>query len=356
VADLWLYWQARGHLGEGRHWLAVLLPLAPRDEAITARALWVAGYLAVSQGDAGAGAALLDEALLLAREMRNRQIEAFALQYLGLAALFRLDWSKAAALLQQSVEVHEEVGEAAGAFALADLGIVEAMQGAFQKASDLLETSLRMSVGGGDEWTQAHALWALGLVALRLGHHGLARDRLRSGLRLFGRIDERTGIARAVVVLAAVSTAQARYEEAATLLGAALALYESIPAPVPAPITELVEASTTAARSKLAPPLFESAHEAGGRMSRAEATAFALGESAPAAAPPVGRTSDLTRRELEVASAVAEGLTNRQIARRLVIAETTVETHVTHVMNKLGLDSRSQIARWVHLRLLPGQP
>jgi non-specific serine/threonine protein kinase len=90
-------------------------------------------------------------------------------------------------------------------------------------------------------------------------------------------------------------------------------------------------------------------------MSRAEAIGYALGESAPAAASPVSRTSDLTPREFEVASAVAEGLANRQIARRLVIAETTVESHVTHVMNKLGLDSRSQIARWVHLRLLPGQ-
>jgi predicted ATPase/DNA-binding NarL/FixJ family response regulator len=356
VADLWLYWQARGHLAEGRHWLAALLPLTPTPDAKRARALWVAGYLAVSQGDAGAGTALLDEALLLAREMGDRQIEGFALQYLGLAALFRLDWLQAAALLQQSVEVHEEVGEPAAAFALADLGIVEAMQGAFQKASRLLEASLQMSVARGDQWTQAHALWALGLVAWRLGHYGLARNRLRSGLRLFGRIDERIGIARAVVLLAAVSTAEARYDEAATLLGAALALYESIPASVPALVTELVEASMTAARSQLAPPVFESAYEAGGRMSRAEAIAYALGEPSPTAAPAASRTSDLTRRELEVASAVAEGLTNRQIARQLVIAETTVESHVTHVMNKLGLDSRTQIARWVHLRLLPGQP
>lgn len=54
----------------------------------------------------------------------------------------------------------------------------------------------------------------------------------------------------------------------------------------------------------------------------------------------------LTRRESEVATLVGEGLTNRQIARRLTISERTAESHVQHVLTKLGFSSRSQIAVW----------
>jgi DNA-binding CsgD family transcriptional regulator len=58
------------------------------------------------------------------------------------------------------------------------------------------------------------------------------------------------------------------------------------------------------------------------------------------------RGPGLTRRESEVAALVGEGLTNRQIARRLTISERTAESHVQHVLMKLGFSSRSQIAVW----------
>ena len=55
----------------------------------------------------------------------------------------------------------------------------------------------------------------------------------------------------------------------------------------------------------------------------------------------------LSPREHEVASLVAEGLTNRDIARRLFISERTAEYHVEQIRNKLGFRNRSQIAAWV---------
>ncbi|MEU6141606.1 AAA family ATPase [Streptomyces sp. NPDC047081] len=54
----------------------------------------------------------------------------------------------------------------------------------------------------------------------------------------------------------------------------------------------------------------------------------------------------LTPREEEVAALVMEGLSNRQIADRLVLSERTAENHVTHILTKLGFDSRAQIAAW----------
>jgi DNA-binding NarL/FixJ family response regulator len=55
----------------------------------------------------------------------------------------------------------------------------------------------------------------------------------------------------------------------------------------------------------------------------------------------------LTRRERDVASLIAAGRSNREIARELVISEGTVEVHVKHILNKPAFRSRSQVAVWV---------
>jgi len=57
-------------------------------------------------------------------------------------------------------------------------------------------------------------------------------------------------------------------------------------------------------------------------------------------------TAPLSQREWEVAFLIAEGLSNNEIAERLVIAVRTAEAHVTHVLAKLALRSRSQVAVW----------
>jgi DNA-binding CsgD family transcriptional regulator len=59
-----------------------------------------------------------------------------------------------------------------------------------------------------------------------------------------------------------------------------------------------------------------------------------------------GRPAALSPREAEVAKLVAEGLTNRQIAERLVISERTAQNHVQHILTKLGFATRSQIVAW----------
>jgi DNA-binding NarL/FixJ family response regulator len=58
----------------------------------------------------------------------------------------------------------------------------------------------------------------------------------------------------------------------------------------------------------------------------------------------------LSRRELDVAMLVSQGLSNRSIAERLHLSERTAESHVKNICDKLGFNSRSQVAAWVAAR------
>jgi len=55
----------------------------------------------------------------------------------------------------------------------------------------------------------------------------------------------------------------------------------------------------------------------------------------------------LAKREVEVARLVADGLSNKQIGARLFISERTVDSHLRSILDKLGFNSRAQIAGWV---------
>jgi non-specific serine/threonine protein kinase len=84
-------------------------------------------------------------------------------------------------------------------------------------------------------------------------------------------------------------------------------------------------------------------------MSLEQAMAYALDGTSVAARreiSPEHPVVPLSRREFEVATLLARGLTNREIARELTITEGTAGVHVVHILNKLGLHSRWQVADW----------
>jgi DNA-binding NarL/FixJ family response regulator len=102
-------------------------------------------------------------------------------------------------------------------------------------------------------------------------------------------------------------------------------------------------------------PEFQRAWATGLALPTDEALALATAaDSAPAAAP--GRAGEpLSHREREVSTLVARGLTNRRIGTELSITEKTVASHIAHIMTKLGMRSRAQIAVWaVEQGLGPG--
>jgi DNA-binding NarL/FixJ family response regulator len=77
-----------------------------------------------------------------------------------------------------------------------------------------------------------------------------------------------------------------------------------------------------------------------------EAVALAFGTATPRSASPSG----LSARELEVVRLVADGLANKAIGSRLHLSVRTVESHVRHVLQKVGLENRTQLATWARER------
>ena len=85
----------------------------------------------------------------------------------------------------------------------------------------------------------------------------------------------------------------------------------------------------------------------GSRLDREDAIALAFGTAASRPVP----VSGLSGREQEVARLVADGLANKTIAAQLHLSVRTVESHIRHVLTKLGLSNRTQLATWARDRL-----
>jgi non-specific serine/threonine protein kinase len=155
---------------------------------------------------------------------------------------------------------------------------------------------------------------------------------------------------------------------AARLFGAAEALRERVGAAPHPPWRAEHERWMATAWVELGEEAFAAAWAEGRALSLDQAIADALAAAAPvtadapatagAAAPPRpspgAGPGGLSPRELEVTLLIARGHTNRQIAEALVIAEWTVDTHVRHILNKLGFRSRAQVAAWATERGLGG--
>ena len=107
--------------------------------------------------------------------------------------------------------------------------------------------------------------------------------------------------------------------------------------------------ATTSVTAALGPSKFGTEFKAGQQLSRDAATRLALPETAPpaVAGSDHGSGGVLRQRETEVARLVADGLSNKGIGARLFISERTVESHVRGILNKLGFNSRAQIAGWM---------
>ena len=103
-----------------------------------------------------------------------------------------------------------------------------------------------------------------------------------------------------------------------------------------------------ALRERLGADAFVAAWESGSALPPDEAVRLALAphEDAAPTAPVALPADELSPRQREVVQLITQGLSNKKIAEALFISERTADTHVEHILRKLGLRSRAQVAAW----------
>jgi non-specific serine/threonine protein kinase len=248
--------------------------------------------------------------------------------------------------------LHREADDQIGAAqALMAIGYMHLYSGEPRAAEDRFAECARVCQGGGNVWYQTYAQWGLATVRWLLADRDGAVAQVSAALSTMRDLDDPIGVALCLDTLSWAAAGQRQAVRALTLLSAVDAAWSAIQVGLPNTLREQHDAAVATARAAASESACQAATEKGAAMSQAEAVAFALGESRPPASP-AGLLHDqgrphLTGREQEVAALIAQGMTNSEIAAALVISARTVETHVQHIMNKLGCGARAQIAAWV---------
>ncbi|HLW59489.1 MAG TPA: tetratricopeptide repeat protein [bacterium] len=387
------FWFMRGYFAEGREWLegalaATRAPLLPER----AWALCGAGMFAWRLGDV-TGKGLLQDALVLFRQLQDPPGTAYALHHLahvlegqgdfaratemfeesvahfraardtwgigwslmcaGDGALLQGDDGRAMKLLQESLSLCREAGSTHTlSYLLDSLGTIARRRGDYDKATALLDEALEMAQQVGDKYHITTLLCGLADVASAKGHVGRAMRLYRECITLRQEVGDKPRLAVPLYGLARLASSQKDYQRAAKLFGAAeaslgphLIRWRLDPADD--------ERQKAAARVALGEELFESHWAEGRRMGLDAAIEYAVGAEKTQSLRSPGhlkmestRRGVLAPREREVVALIAEGKTNRVIAAHLSITEGTAEAHVQHILNKLGFNSRAQIAAW----------
>jgi ATP/maltotriose-dependent transcriptional regulator MalT len=187
-------------------------------------------------------------------------------------------------------------------------------QGEYERAADALSELREIASRARTRPILAAVSSSEGTLAAARGDHDVARRSLEDALDLLAACEAPFEAARVRLDLAAALDALGRGDQARREIEAAIASFREIGAE--------------------------------GERIRAEAMLEKLGQATatPPAATTDGPLGELSRRELEVLDLVAHGLTNRDIAARLVLSEHTVNRHVANILRKLGLSSRAAAA------------
>lgn len=232
------------------------------------------------------------------------------------------------------------------AMALASIGAVELQRGNIDAARPWVQRALDVAVEAEDDYGAVGAQYTFGWLELLSGDTEAARRRFIAALDLATESDA-LSVAQQVEGIA-VAGAAADPRRAVTLFGAASKLRDEVETPVNLPWSIWLEPAMAEARAALPQRIADRAWESGRAMSSAQLLALAR---EAAGGPRGGKTAmsagGLSKRELEVARLVASGMTSRAIAERLFLSERTVESHLEHILTKLGFSSRAQVAGWV---------
>ena len=407
VRALSRYWSVRGHMTEGRDWQAAILARAPdRPSPPLARALFWAAYFAWMHNEWERAETLAGRAFAMARDLGDLPTVGHALLTLTVVAAVRRREIKPERI-EEALGLFRQAGDEYGVWrGLENLAELQRFCGHLDRAIANHGRALGVAQRRRDDWgigwslgdlarvlheagdadralpllEEALALWTrlgtvrgvnwvlveLARLALSVDQHGRASTLLVDGLTLSRESGDRAGIANCLEGIGHLLIVTGRLDQAARLFGATELLREAIRAPRSEAERRMRESDIAALQGGMSDASLGAAWAAGRGLPLEMAVEEALeaarqvhsslvptAEDIAPLNPPVPtstgtpvRPDRLTPRERETAALVARGLTNRQIAAELVITERTAGAHVGHILEKLGLASRTQVATW----------
>ena len=232
ATGMWLFWQSRGGLEEGRHWLSRGLSMQPpAGRTVRMTALWGVAWLAYHQADDDAaddaGRQLAELAVESADDTANRN----ALTIAGMVAIARDRPEEAVVRLTEALSIARGLGRPwVLATSLLNLALGNLASGSPERARPLLGEALQLYDDIGDMRFRARCVGYLGLAALLDGDPERARALFGQSLAAFRELREPAGTAEGLSGLAAVEAAAHRPDAAAMLAGAASRVRESVAA------------------------------------------------------------------------------------------------------------------------------
>jgi predicted ATPase/DNA-binding CsgD family transcriptional regulator len=341
------FWGVRGHFTEGRGRLRALLGMTRDATAMRVKALNGAASLAIDQGGHTEARALLAESSQLSQQLGYRSGEATALIYLGRSLIASGRPAEAGPHIERALQLLDGLDDPATvAIALLYAGLAAHFTGHFEEACARYGRSVDLCRAAGFRSVGARSLQQLGKSRLELGDIRGARSALEEALPTCLELGDRWVVPLVMAGFAGVAARTGRPRRALRLAGVAQGLCEAGQFSLPVPVEAELERWLARARNRLGSVAVQVMAE-GRQMGLTEAVAYALADE-PEQAWRGGPRRTLTKRELEVATLVARGLTNRGIAAQLYLSVRTVDTHVDHVLTKLGFSSRTQLAAWAY--------
>ena len=199
-------------------------------------------------------------------------------------------------------------------------------------------------VPGTRGWWLALALTTRARILVAQGELELAGADAYEALAIMSKIGKHLCAPDILECLADLAGTAGSHREAVRLLGAAQSTRVRMGAVRFKVLDAEYETSVASLRDTLGDNEFDEAWAEGAALSTEEAIAYALRGRGERKRPSSGWES-LTPTELDVVRLVAEGIPNRDIATRLFVSPRTVQSHLRHVYNKLGLTSRVQLAQ-----------
>jgi len=277
---LWRFWQQRGHLAEGRRWLEEILAMPSGRGATPARAKALTGAAGIAwwRQDRESAGAFYGEALAIERELGDPARIAEAL-YNEAFVVAGDDLESATRLLEESLDLFRGAGDERGvAQVLTMLVMQDAQAGRWAPVIDSLEEVVAIWRRLGDRLHLAFDLIWLAFAHGRAGHRAEGRSAGIEALELFREVDNLTGIGIAFTDLAFLANWEGRHHDAIRLAGASESLRKRVGGP-PGAIGGLLEGDPVAeARAHLAEDEAQRAWEEGLAMSVEEAVALARSE------------------------------------------------------------------------------